>query len=207
MRQEKKVFILQNKTQKKEFERTKKAAGVLAEVNKKTPGKCCRTFQAKPKTKRNRKRVVINIHPPGSEIKPKGAKKMKKAQKEKIIQVCHDRGLSDFWAGCLLELFNLQEKNYKLNKRVPLLANITRVSRSGMSRRVEFGMIRKSGEYQNITPLFAALYGASLKEDGTFQVNGCGMDMIFHVIYTIFQKIAIQERRSDYNFFCRYERF
>jgi hypothetical protein len=38
MRQEKKVFILQNKTQKKEFERTKKAAGVPAEVNKKPCG-------------------------------------------------------------------------------------------------------------------------------------------------------------------------
>lgn len=132
---------------------------------------------------------------------------MKKSVKAQILAACEKVNLSDFWAACIVELYELQEKSYKKKTRSKLLANVVSVSKSGMSRRVEFGMIRKNGEYQNITPALAALYGAKLKEDYTFVVGGCGMDMIFHVLNTVYYRIAPAAEHGKYSFFCRYERF
>lgn len=132
---------------------------------------------------------------------------MKKSVKTQILAACEKVNLSDFWASCVVELYELQEKSYKKKTRSKVLANVVSVSRSGMSRRVEFGMIRKNGEYQNITPALAALYGAKLKDDYTFQVNGCGMDMLFSVLNTVFYRITPAAEHGKYNFFCRYERF
>lgn len=133
---------------------------------------------------------------------------MKKAIKDNIIKVCTECGLSEFWTACMIELYDLQKKSYKQYKQPAIIADIVSVSRSGMSRKVKFSMIRKNGMFQDITPAFAALYGAKLQDDYTFRVNGCGMDMIFHTVYIVFSKMVKHGGAGDdYNFFCRYTRF
>jgi len=63
---------------------------------------------------------------------------------------------------------------------------IPSVSRSGMSRTFTFHEVarHKPGEYGvcNFWSLFRFIGGYPSKE-GRFRINGCGMDMIFHVNY------------------------
>jgi hypothetical protein len=81
----------------------------------------------------------------------------------------------------------------KTIKAGKIYAQIASVSRSGMSRRILFFRVNYGG-IERITSEVAWLYGAVtpgqykqggkyLTEDG-LQVNGCGMDMIFHTLYS-----------------------
>lgn len=85
------------------------------------------------------------------------------------------------------------KKVYKTILKGEIYAIIRSVSRSGMSRRISFYMIDKS-EIRDITVFIYWLcshfnigeykQGSKyLREEG-MRVDGCGMDMIFHVLYT-----------------------
>lgn len=59
------------------------------------------------------------------------------------------------------------------------------VGRSGMTRRLSLFVMRK-GIMQNITGSVARLIGWPLRQaDWTIRVDGCGMDMHFHTVYTL----------------------
>ncbi len=66
-------------------------------------------------------------------------------------------------------------------------AKVTKVSRSGMSRHIEFYAImagRTAGDAPwlgRITRLVAVLTGAKMTDDGV-NVHGCGMDMGWHAL-------------------------
>ena len=66
---------------------------------------------------------------------------------------------------------------------------IKSVSRSGMSRTMYFFEGRKGGFSQFYTFLNAMGYTQSRDRDG-ISVSGCGMDMVFHVNYTICHRLC-----------------
>lgn len=61
-------------------------------------------------------------------------------------------------------------------------ARIEKVSQSGMSRTMAFYLPNKNG-IETITDEIAELGGYRTNKDGYLSVTGCGMDMIFSVLY------------------------
>ena len=65
---------------------------------------------------------------------------------------------------------------------------VTHVSRSGMSRRIEFyaGYTETDGTTSTVwlTGAFATITGWPMNDRG-LKVDGCGMDMVFHTIYNV----------------------
>ena len=64
---------------------------------------------------------------------------------------------------------------------------VNTVSRSGMSRTLRV-FVSKDNEIRDITWMVAALLGESIKE-GAVRVQGGGMDMGFHVVYSLGRKL------------------
>lgn len=62
--------------------------------------------------------------------------------------------------------------------------SVTSVARSGMSRRIRVYVV-DNGEIRSITHLVAAFLGYSSDPDRGMLVRGCGMDMGFHVVYSL----------------------
>lgn len=68
-----------------------------------------------------------------------------------------------------------------------IFATVTHVSRSGMSRTIDFHVFR--GDARNpmrwwLTPFIGDLLAHSWNDDGV-RVTGCGMDMAFHLVYNV----------------------
>lgn len=62
-------------------------------------------------------------------------------------------------------------------------ANVNHVSRSGMSRRIEYYSVRADGNIMRIGYYIAQIAGYPYDVDkGGLNVGGCGMDMIFSVL-------------------------
>lgn len=65
----------------------------------------------------------------------------------------------------------------------PIMAQVNSVSRSGMSRRIEFYSTTPDGQFQRIGYWMAKVLDYPYSVDkGGIQVGGCGMDMRFHVV-------------------------
>jgi len=85
-----------------------------------------------------------------------------------------------------------------INKGDTLYTKIVKVSPSGMSRQITVLDIKDN------TPSYWSYYvskilGYTLKDNGAIFVKGCGMDMGFHVIYSLSQTLfndgyAIKQR-------------
>lgn len=127
---------------------------------------------------------------------------MKKAQKEKITALCEKLDLSNYWTNTIIEMYNSQ-----MSGRRCIVASVKSVSSSGMSRKLKFGMVRRSGEFEDITHLICKIYGCKMTKDYCLSVQGCGMDMIFSVLNTVYYRIALKEDFSNYDNFCRYTMF
>jgi hypothetical protein len=64
------------------------------------------------------------------------------------------------------------------------------VSGSGMSRRISLFVVRpktkdRPAELSNIDGLTATVTGFTLSDNGGIVANGCGMDMGFHLVYSL----------------------
>lgn len=66
-------------------------------------------------------------------------------------------------------------------------AILRHVSYSGMSRRVDFVVIKKNKPICITHQVAKALDYQQSKKDGALVVGGCGMDMGFHVVYSLGQ--------------------
>lgn len=76
----------------------------------------------------------------------------------------------------------------KLRKIAPagstIYAIVRTVSRSGMSRTIDFYVVdRRDGRLEYLTGYFAHVTGWPRAPSGALKVNGCGMDMRFHSVY------------------------
>lgn len=58
------------------------------------------------------------------------------------------------------------------------------VAKSGMSRTMTLHVVL-DGEIRGITYSAAVVLGKPAQRDGTIRVHGCGMDMGFHIVYTL----------------------
>lgn len=74
------------------------------------------------------------------------------------------------------------------------------VSASGMSRHISLKIVHK-GELIDITYLSARVLGDKVSEKlgfNTIRVNGCGMDMGFHLTYNLSSVLYAGEDRAGY---------
>ena len=75
-----------------------------------------------------------------------------------------------------------------LKKGDTLFTIVTKVAPSGMSRRIKVLDI-KDGNPSYWSYYVSKALGYKLKDDGSLLVQGCGMDMGFHLIYTLSSKL------------------
>lgn len=83
------------------------------------------------------------------------------------------------------------EKNLieKLGKTPEIYALIRKVSPSGMSRNITF-LISRDGKIIDISFEIGKILGYTMdKGNFSLKVNGAGMDMCFHVVYTLSDKL------------------
>ena len=79
------------------------------------------------------------------------------------------------------------QRYIKAIKEGRIICDIAKVSQSGMSRNIKFLECAKGRDrhnWLNFWSLFKMLGYTEVKNDYTFRINGCGMDMIFHTNYT-----------------------
>ena len=105
-------------------------------------------------------------------------------QKEKELSRNIQEG---YWGENKEEQFIADAKAYvKAIKEGRMLCSIPSVSRSGMSRVINFMACVKSERryyYRNFNTLFRALGYREVRREG-FRISGCGMDMVFHTNYS-----------------------
>ena len=78
-------------------------------------------------------------------------------------------------------------KEWGLADGTTVYAKVNKVSRSGMFRRVALFIITKDWEPIDISYLSAKAldWGYKVGYDGGIAVSGCGMDMLFHTVYSL----------------------
>lgn len=76
-----------------------------------------------------------------------------------------------------------------------IYAQVTSVSRSGMSRTISL-LIMHKGRLVNLdsTP-FWSVFGDRKSRNGEVRINGCGMDMLFEATYRLYQFLFDQKRK------------
>lgn len=102
---------------------------------------------------------------------------MTKYTKEQVSEACE----------YLLEITtvaaNAARPKYLKDRPIQVHAVVRSVSKSGMSRRMDFFVLQNE-ECVRITHLLARLLGWSHDPDKGMRVDGCGMDMGFHTVYS-----------------------
>jgi len=74
---------------------------------------------------------------------------------------------------------------------------VTHVSKSGMFRLIRAYMMHK-GKPLDITPEVGNALGWGNDERWGVPVSGCGMDMTFHMVYTLSQRLYPDKERGGY---------
>ena len=85
-----------------------------------------------------------------------------------------------------------QIKNALLNGR--FYCGVDSVSKSGMSRKIKLAYIFKNKLRRITNPFILNLAGCT--KDG--RITGCGMDMLFHAQYTLFQNLHRTYKEAHY---------
>ena len=78
------------------------------------------------------------------------------------------------------------------------------VSASGMSRRIDFYVIRDN-EPQYLTGLIGMALDYKRHDRGGLVIGGCGMDMGFHVIYTLSSVLYGRKHDADSGYILKSE--
>lgn len=77
--------------------------------------------------------------------------------------------------------------NNKLDNEI--IASIKNISSSGMSRNIAFGFITEKRLF-NFTYHISVIKGINMNDNHSIRVGGCGMDMVFHALYSLNGDIA-----------------
>ena len=64
-----------------------------------------------------------------------------------------------------------------------IIVNIESVSASGMTRKMNFFFVNEERKIENITSQIAKMTESGRDKNGCMIVKGCGMDMVFAVLY------------------------
>ena len=73
-------------------------------------------------------------------------------------------------------------------------AGVKSVSRSGMSRKIKLGYIIRNKLFHIRNPFILKLAGV----DKNGRISGCGMDMLFHAQYNLFQALHSSHEKAKY---------
>jgi len=92
------------------------------------------------------------------------------------------------------QFINDAKRYIKATREGRMLCNIDTVSKSGMSRTIQFLSCEKfpksnQFDYYNYFAFFRALGYKPTNHNATFRINGCGMDMVFNTNYNIIHKL------------------
>ena len=66
--------------------------------------------------------------------------------------------------------------------------DVKSVAKSGMRRKMKFFVV-ENGSTIDITWPVATVLGDPVQSDGTIRVSGCGMDMGFHMVYSLSRRL------------------
>ena len=83
-------------------------------------------------------------------------------------------------------------RNVHGDKQVTVYAVIRKVSASGMKRTIDFYLI-VNGELQCITYNIATVLGLSLDKDRGLIRNGCGMDMVWDTVHSVWESLKLTD--------------
>ena len=93
----------------------------------------------------------------------------------------------------LLTLYKRFRREYNNGR---LFASVRSVSRSGMSRVVDFYFLNQGTLYKLArTPIGRALPNYSVRDDG-YRMHGCGTDMIFECLYNWWYEFGRPHKRG-----------
>lgn len=87
------------------------------------------------------------------------------------------------------------KKNLKENETIYYC--VTKVSQSGMSRNIKF-MYHDGKRLLNLSGFFSELCDYKWIGDGSIKVQGCGMDMGFHVISSVAETLFDDYKKLQY---------
>lgn len=76
------------------------------------------------------------------------------------------------------------------DNRPRLVFDVRTVARSGMSRRIAVYVVTEGRGVRNVSYLVAQALGASWNDDGV-RIDGCGMDMRFHLANRIAHALGV----------------
>ena len=93
------------------------------------------------------------------------------------------------------------KKTYKAIKKGRIYASIESVSRTGMSRRIKFYRVEKNRIIQatNAVNYLRHQKWDYMVNDAGMKVTGCGMDMIFHTLYSALQYKDAKNWKQNYS--------
>lgn len=81
-----------------------------------------------------------------------------------------------------------------------VIASIEKVSQSGMSRIISFHFVGKKYNIYQLNYLISKVCGYSRPQNyNGIKVSGCGMDMIFHVLYGFYRQIKLKDKHPQYS--------
>lgn len=98
----------------------------------------------------------------------------------------------------MTELENAKDKLIGLLSDTDTIYTVLRsVSKSGLSRVISFYVVDNNKEIVNINYYIKTLLGYKFnKSHDGLRIEGCGMDMGYHVVHTLKHKLGISEKIS-----------
>jgi len=91
--------------------------------------------------------------------------------------------------------YHIDLQSNRTSEKLPTIATVKNVSRSGMSRTVKIGILINDSVL-NITESVANVFGQTTNDSGALRVTGAGMDMLFHTIYRFNQEALYHDLKQ-----------
>ena len=113
-----------------------------------------------------------------------------------ITELAVNAGYEGDWAQQQLQYMWNNRKKPQL-----FIASVVGVSRNGMNRKIKLGMVY-NGSFVDVTPLVAKVTENKFDQNHcAVSVSGCGMDMIFYLLKSLFSRLSSKKgRREAYRF-------
>jgi len=81
-----------------------------------------------------------------------------------------------------------------------VIASIEKVLKSGMTRIISFHFVGKKYNIYQLNHLISKVCGYSRPQNyNGIKVSGCGMDMIFHILYEFYRQINLKNEHLQYS--------
>lgn len=94
----------------------------------------------------------------------------------------------------------LQDLKRMLPVGTKIYTRVMAVAKSGMSRTMKTYYVNRGGEIVALNWYICLVMGEPMQKDGSIRVHGCGMDMGFHLVYSLSRRLfpdgfAVKDQR------------